>query len=83
MPAPARPTVTLRGTLAVEVVRRGTASEQRALVLASDAGERLLLVKLGGPSFGLPPEARLAGRRVEVEGYRLDGELRFTRLAEL
>ena len=82
MPTPARRIVTVRGTLAVEVVRRGTGSEQRALVLAGDGGERLVLVRLGGPSFGLPPEAALAGRRVEVEGYRLDGELRYTRLAE-
>ena len=75
----ARKTVTVRGTLRVDTVRRGTASEQRALVLEA-AGERLVLVKLGGAAFGLPPEAALAGREVEVTGYRLDGELRYTRL---
>jgi hypothetical protein len=78
---PARKPITLRGTLSVGPARRGTASEQpSALRLDAESGERLVLVKLGGPSFGLPPEARRAGRKVEVTGYRLDGELRYTRV---
>jgi hypothetical protein len=81
---PARKPLTLRGTLSVGPARRGTASEQsRALLLDAESGERLVLVKLGGPSFGLPPEAQLAGHVVEVSGYRLDGELRYTRIQAL
>jgi len=80
---PPRNTATLRGTLAVAEVRRGTASRQQALVLDSEGGERLVLIRLGGAAFGLPPEAALAGRRAEVTGYRLDGELRYTRLVPL
>jgi hypothetical protein len=79
-----RKEVTVRGRLAVAVVRQGTASEQQALVLdVEGSSERLVLIKLGGASFGLPSEAAHAGREVEVSGYRLDGELRYTRIEAL
>jgi hypothetical protein len=69
-----------RGTLCVGPVRRGTASQQQALLLETEHEGRFVLIKLGGPSFGLPPEAAWDGASVEVEGYRLGRELRFTRL---
>lgn len=75
-----RPIVVRHGTLNVDVVRCGTGSQQRSLVLDTDEHQRLVLVKLGGPSFGLPEEASLAGRQVEARGYLLGSELRYTQL---
>jgi len=79
-PPESRPLLVLRGLLAIALVRRGTGSEQQALVLETDAATSFTLVKLGGPSFGLPAEAALAGRQVEVSGYLIGSELRFTRI---
>lgn len=61
----------------------GTASEHMAPVLVTGAGERLVLVRLGGNPFQDVPALKLDGRRVEVQGFRLGNELRFTALTPL
>jgi hypothetical protein len=76
-PPPERALVTLRGLLHVAGVRRGTASEQPALTLDAGPKGRYVLIKRGGPSFGLPPEASRAGQHVEATGYLLGRELRY------
>ena len=72
-----------QGRLTVGTVRRGTASQHQALQLETEHDGSFVLVKLGGPSFGLPCEAEWVGARVEVEGYRLGRELRYKRLDRL
>jgi hypothetical protein len=59
------------------VVRRGTASEHRAVVLTTDAGERLILQRIGGNAFSDEPTDRLAGQLVSVLGFRLGDIFRY------
>jgi hypothetical protein len=72
----------LRGRASLATVRRGTASEHTALVLDTQAGERLKLVRLGGNPFEIHDEREFAGRWLEVEGYRVGNELRYTSIHE-
>ena len=58
-------------------VRRGTGSEHRGVVLVSDAGDRLILQRVGGNPFDDEPTRALVGRRVRAEGYRLGDILRY------
>lgn len=80
-----RPVVKVQGTLQCEVVRRGTASEHEALVLDCGSKGRLVLSRLGGNPFEVPPEtAQWLGRRVMAEGYLLESsELRYLKLQPL
>lgn len=64
-------------------VRSGTASAHTAPVLVTATGERLVLVRLGGNPFQDAPALNLDGRRVEVQGFRLGNELRFTVMTPL
>jgi hypothetical protein len=61
-------------------VRKGTGSEHLGAVLSTDTGERLVLVRLRGHPFNDPQTRALDGQRVEVEGYRLGAEIRFTKV---
>lgn len=75
-----RTVVSMQGTLLRERVRRGTASEHEALVLESGQ-RRLVLTRLGGNPFEVPPDAaQWLGRVVVVEGYLLESELRYLKL---
>lgn len=73
----------LQGVVQATTVRAGTASAHAGAVLLTDAGERLVLVRLRGHPFRDAQARALDGCRVEVEGYRLGGELRFLRLEPL
>jgi len=73
----------LQGVVQATQVRAGTASAHAGAVLLTDAGERLVLVRLRGHPFEDDQARALDGCRVEVEGYRLGGELRFLRLDPL
>lgn len=78
-----RPVVVARGLLAVDVVRGGTASERRALVIDDERRGRLVLTPLQGHPLELPPEQALCGQRVQARGYLLGGELRYLSLEVL
>jgi len=67
----------LRGRVTHTAVRKGTGSEHEGVVLETAGGERLILVRIGGNPFDDPDTRALAGRTVEVEGYRVGNELRF------
>ncbi len=82
-PPPERALVTLAGTLHLTVARRRTASEHPALVLDAGRLGRLVLTRLGGPSFGAVPDAALDGQRARVTGYLLGHELRYTEIVPL
>jgi hypothetical protein len=73
----------VRGRVTSAVVRRGTGSEHRAVVLETPRGERLTLVRLKGNPFDDAETRRLVGHEVEAEGYRLGNELRFVRASPL
>jgi hypothetical protein len=68
----------LSGQAVRERVRRGTGSEHEAVVLCTDAGERVILQRVGGNPFDDGATRDLAGRRVTVEGYRLGDIMRYT-----
>jgi len=73
----------IRGRAALRTVRKGTASEHEGVVLETSGGEQLVLVRVGGNPFADPETRRLAGRSVEVEGYRLGSELRYVAAREV
>ena len=64
-------------------VRGGTASEHTGVVLETSDGERLLLVRLGGNPFEDTATKELHGRTIEVEGYRIGNELRYTSVRDI
>jgi hypothetical protein len=68
---------TVAGVAEAAVVRRGTASEHRAIVLETDAGERLILQRIGGNAFQDEPTDRLAGQQVSAQGFRLGDVFRY------
>ena len=70
----------LTGRVAGELVRRGTASEHRAIVLHSPAGDRLILQRIGGNAFDDAETKELEGHAVRVEGFRLGDVFRFTKV---
>jgi len=67
----------VKGRATVATVRRGTGSEHTGVVLETSTGEQLILVRLGSNPFDDPATRELAGRTLEVEGYRLGKELRY------
>ena len=80
---PERELVRKAGHATLERVRRGTGSEHDGVMLTTDDGERLLLVRLGGNPFADPDTLRLAGKRIEAEGYVVGSELRYQSAREL
>lgn len=80
---PNRKVVRIRGHVARETVRRGTGSEHEGLVLTTSDGRRFVLVELGRNPFEVGAAGEVAGGDVEVEGFVLDGELRYRSLRPL
>jgi len=64
-------------------VRGGTASEHTGVVLETSDGERLVLVRLGSNPFEDAATKELSGRTIEVEGYRVGNELRYTSVRDI
>ena len=62
--------VVVRGDVRKAPVRQGTASAHTALVLTTDAGDELILQRIGANPFVDPEGDRLVGQRVAVQGYR-------------
>ena len=73
----------VRGRAALTTVRAGTASEHTGVVLETPEGERLILVRLGANPFEDQATRKLSGRTIEVEGYRVGSELRYTSVREI
>jgi len=69
----------LVGRAESQLIRQGTASEHRGVVLTTDDGERLLLQRIGGNPFADGETQKLAGKPLAVEGFRLDDIFRYTR----
>jgi len=72
----------VKGRVSLATVRRGTASEHTGVVLDTPEGDRLILVRLGSNPFEIEESRDLAGRELEVEGYRVGNELRYTAIHE-
>jgi hypothetical protein len=66
-----------RGRVGVEQVRQKTASEHEAVVLETDAGERLILQRIGANPFEDASTRDLVGRQVEIEGFLEGRTLRY------
>jgi hypothetical protein len=75
---PERELTRIRGEAHLETVRRGTGSAHTGVVLVTPEGERWILVRLGGNPFDDPQTRELSGRTIEVEGYCVGAELRYT-----
>ena len=73
----------VKGHVSLATVRRGTASEHTGVVLDTPEGDRLILIRLGSNPFEIESSQNLAGRELEVEGYRVGNELRYTAIHEL
>ena len=69
--------VRLRGAVTRQRVRQGTAGAHEAVVLHTDAGEELILQRVSGNPFSDPETNNLVGRRVTVEGYRMNKIFRY------
>lgn len=80
MKRPARKLVTVCGVVGSARVKKGTGGEHVGCVLTTDAGEELLLQRIGGPAFGDEATERFVGARVRVEGYRLAGTIRHVKI---
>jgi hypothetical protein len=81
--SPDRTLEKVKGRVSLATVRRGTASEHTGVVLDTPEGERLILVRLGSNPFEIEDSRNLAGREMEVEGYRVGNELRYTTIHEV
>ena len=66
--SPNRQLQRLRGRASLATIRRGTASEHTAVVLDTQAGERVILVPLGSNPFEIGEDREFAGRWLEVAG---------------
>jgi hypothetical protein len=75
---PERKLQKVSGRASLTSVRHGTASEHTGLVLDTAEGERLVLIRLGANPFEVGQHRQLAGQNVEVEGYRVGNEMRYT-----
>ena len=72
----------VKGRVSLTTVRRGTASEHTGVVLETPEGDRLILIRLGSNPFEIEESRNLAGLEMEVEGYRVGNELRYTAIHE-
>jgi hypothetical protein len=80
--SPDRKIEKVKGYASLATVRRGTASEHTGIVLDTAEGEHLILIRLGSNPFEIEDSRNLAGRQLEVEGYRVGNELRYTAIHE-
>lgn len=69
--------VHMTGTARLQPVRTGTGSAHRGVVLQTDSGAELLLVRVDGNPFNDDQTRLLVGHRVDVSGYEVNGVLRF------
>lgn len=69
----------LTGRVESQLARRGTGSEHQAVVLLTEAGERMILQRIGANPFDDAETRHLAGHEVQVEGYRVGDIFRFAR----
>lgn len=83
MPGAERKEEVLTGLASLEVVRRGTGSEHRAVVLRLADGERFILQRRGGNPFRDARTMRLAGRTVSVRGFRMGDIFRFVEAKDI
>jgi hypothetical protein len=65
------------GRAFVTIIRKGTGSERRGVILETRDGEQIVLSRLGANPFQDPETLALGGHTLEVEGYRLGSELRY------
>jgi len=73
-----RQEVTVTGRVTSAVRDRGTGNEHTGVVLETEAGERFFLVPRKGNPFNDPETRKLVGQEIEVTGYLLGAELRYT-----
>ncbi len=78
-----RQVVCLRGELSRALARRGTGSEHDSWVLSTATHGQVLLKRLGGNPFELGDAPAKPGSKVEVEGYLVNQEMRYTLLRVL
>ncbi len=67
----------MRGRASLEPLRTGTGSAHTGVVLVTEEGQRMILVRLGGNPFDDEETRALVGHVVEVAGYRVGSELRY------
>ena len=72
----------IEGDVEAHTVLKGTASEHDGIVMTTADGERFRLQRIGGNPFSDPVTESLAGQHVTLEGYRLEGVFRFTRICD-
>jgi hypothetical protein len=77
-----RPLERLSGKVERALAMKGTASEHQATILRTKKGERVILQRIGGNPFKDAETERLAGKNIDVEGYRLGGIFRYTRVTK-
>jgi hypothetical protein len=74
------PLVSVRGTLARQIVHKGTGSEHEAWVIDSPEHGKLILKKLGANPFELGDAPAAPGSKVEAEGFVLQPDLHYKSL---
>jgi hypothetical protein len=72
----------LSGKVERQLARKGTASEHQAVVLRTKNGEQVILQRIGGNPFNDKETQRLAGKHIDVEGYRLGDIFRYTKVTK-
>ena len=68
----------VRDLIREKLVERGTGSEHTGVVLITDEGKELTLVRLGGNPFRDEATRALIGKVIEAEGYLIGDEVRYT-----
>jgi hypothetical protein len=79
-PSTERALVRRVGVVQLRELRGGTASAHRGVVLCTDGGEALPLVRVGANPFDDPETRALEGHRVCLEGYVVGQDFRFVRV---
>jgi hypothetical protein len=72
----------LSGKVERALAMKGTASEHQATILQTKKGERVILQRIGGNPFKDAETESLAGKHIDVEGYRLGEIFRYTKATE-
>ena len=83
MPKGGREVERLSGKAVRKIVKPGTASEHDAVVLCTDAGDEVILQRIGGNPFDDAETRKLAGHDVSVEGFRLNDIFRYQKAKRL
>lgn len=72
----------IEGDVEARAVLKGTASGHEGIVITTLDGEKFRLQRIGGNPFSDEITESLAGHHVTLEGYRLEGVFRFTRICD-